>query len=104
MRRPCEDLVGELAPQHQIVGDTLARRLLGQRVERLDAGGGEGEQIVVVAAVDGERVTVPRAGAAIAATASSTATSHGSPVPSATGGDGVGKLSGTRAESSGAPR
>ena len=43
-----EDLVGQLAPQHQVVGQALAGGLLGQRVERLDAAGGEGEQVVRV--------------------------------------------------------
>ena len=57
-----EDLVGKLAPQHQIVGDALARHLLGQRVERLDAGGGEREQVVVATALHDERVAVPGAG------------------------------------------
>ena len=42
MRLP-EDLVGKLALQHQKVGDALARRILGQRVKRLDTRGGEGE-------------------------------------------------------------
>ncbi len=57
-----EDLIGKLAPQHQVVGDALARRFLGQRVERRDTRGGEGEQIMIVAAVNGERVAVPGAG------------------------------------------
>ena len=61
-------------------------RLLGQRVERFDAGRGEREEVVGRAAVDARtcRRTRPRA-PAIAATASSTGTSHGSPTPSATG-------------------
>jgi hypothetical protein len=57
-----EDLIGKLARKHQEVGDALARRVLGQRVKRLDTGGGEGEQVVVAAAFDGERVAESGAG------------------------------------------
>ncbi len=93
-----EDLVGQLAAQHQVVGDALARHLLGQRVERLDAGGGEGEQVAVATAVDDEGVAVRSPGpGAISATASSTGTSQGRPTPSASGGGGVIRERGTAA-------
>ena len=61
---PGEDLVGQLAPQHQVVGHALAGGLLGQRVERLHTGGREREQIVVPTAFHRERVAVSRAGRA----------------------------------------
>ena len=57
-----EDLVGEFAAQHQIVGDALAGFLFGQPVERLDAGRGEREQVVILTAVHGESVAVAGAG------------------------------------------
>jgi hypothetical protein len=56
-----EDLVGKLAPQHQIIGESLARDLLGQRVKRLDSHRREREQIVVFPALHDERVAVPGA-------------------------------------------
>ena len=57
-----EDLVGKLAPQHQVVGHALARLRLGQRVKRLDTGGGEREQVAVNPALHDERVAVPGPG------------------------------------------
>ena len=57
-----EYLVGKLAPQHQIIGDSFARDLLRQRVERLHADGGEREQVVVTTAMHDERVAMPGAG------------------------------------------
>jgi len=58
---PDEDVIGQLAAQHQIVGDPLTRPLLGQCVERFDAGGGEGEQVMVGTAVHDKRVAKPGA-------------------------------------------
>ena len=50
--------VGELAAQHQVVSDPLAGNLLSQRVERLDADGGEGEEIPVPTVLDREGLAV----------------------------------------------
>ena len=59
---PCENLLGKLAAQHQVIGDALAGRLFSERVERFDAGGGEREQVVVRTALHDERVAMPFAG------------------------------------------
>jgi hypothetical protein len=96
-----EDLVGQLSPQHQVVGEPLARHVLGQRVEGFDAGRGEREQVTGRAAFDDVSPCRSRA-RAIATIASSAATSHGSPTPTATGRDAA--ATGTTGRCSCAPR
>ena len=53
-----ENLVGEFAAQHQVIRDAFAGFVLGQAVERFDAGRGEREQVAIRSAVHGERVAV----------------------------------------------
>ena len=43
-----EDLIGKLASEHQVIGNALTGFLLGKPIERFDARGGEGEQVVIV--------------------------------------------------------
>ena len=86
---------GKLAPQHQVIGDTLAGLVFGQPVERFDAGGGEREQVVIVAAAQGEGVTTLGAGLRDGADGVGDRTSQGRPVPSAYGGSGTGRGCGT---------
>ena len=56
-----EQLVGQLASQHQPVGHALARLGFGQRVEAADTFGREQEQRALLGTVDHERVTAGRA-------------------------------------------
>ena len=57
-----EDLIGELAAQHQEVSDALRGRLLGKVVEAGDTDGREREEIRVIAAVHREGVPVGASG------------------------------------------
>ena len=51
-----EQLLRELAHEHAVVGDALARVALGERVERAQRVGGEHEEVPVAAGHDLERV------------------------------------------------
>ena len=57
-----EQLLGELAHEHAVVGEALARVALGERVERAQRVGREHEQVPVAARLDLERVAELGAG------------------------------------------
>ena len=57
-----EQLLGQLAYQHAVVGDALARGALGQRVERAECLGREHEQVVIASRNDVEGVAELGAG------------------------------------------